>query len=106
MASYSSDGKIDTVFHQTREWEDFYMKNLNIYQLITDLFADLTIYDSQELSLSTELISKNLNTEPKYIHQALAIWKEHSCTFYKKYGLIIWDPVKNLWTFKSSKVSN
>ena len=97
--AYTENGEVDDRLLGSDEWENFYMENNDILNKITALFISLMVYESQELKLNTQFISTKLGKEPKYIHQILAIWRKNSCTFYKNYGKMNYDPVVHLWMF-------
>ena len=99
--SFIENGLINKELWHSKEWENFYMKNINLMSVIVDVFKKNKHPFTDLIHLSTQYIADTLNKNPKYIHQLLAIWARYRCTFYKKYGTIEYN--SNMWFYISKK---
>jgi len=97
--AFLNNGVINNDLWKSKEWEKFYMKNLDLQSNIKSLFLNNHQYDNS-IRLTTEFIAEQLNKEPKFVHLQMAIWKRHHCTFYKKFGVVDFDEINKMWIYK------
>ena len=99
LAPFVTDGKINDALFHTKEWRKFYIDNVDIFQKIADVFMENKHPYNKCVCLDTVFIAEQLDRDIKFIHQTLAVWNRHYCTFYKKYGRLTFNDNKTLWIY-------
>lgn len=87
-------------------WKEFYLNNQNITADIVDIFNQGTygfIRHKNMLGLTTQYIAFTLDKPIIYIRHQLALWYNHGCTFYAKYGRINYNHEKKIWFYEPKK---
>ena len=100
------NGQIDKFFWESSEWIEFYTSNLDIMDQIVKVFNQNKYKYSNYIRLSSQFIANSLDIENKYVHHMLTIWYKHHCSFYKKYGRVIYDKRSREWNYYNKNPTN
>lgn len=65
-----------------------------------DIFGKIkNILKTEFGGYTIEYICEQLDMNPIYINQMLSIWVQHYCSFFAKYGRVIFNPINTHWIF-------
>ena len=95
----NNDSEINEKLWCSKEWETFYMNNIDINRKIINVFKDNCPPYSKKIMMSSRDISEQLDMKIEYIRLALCIWFRYSCTFYKRDGVIDYNKENNKWVY-------
>jgi len=76
-----------------KQYQAFIITKSDIHHDIKNILkTDFNGYD-------VEYLAEKLEVSPIYLNQTLSLWNQHHCTFFAKYGRIIFNPINNHWIF-------
>lgn len=89
----------------TREWLEFYSQHTDICDIIHQ--SVYTASNNRVISTSANEISENIGFPAQFINTMLKIQEENHCTFFAKYGRVLYDTHTECWVFipKSHKLA-
>tara|TARA_Y100000389_G_scaffold167192_1_gene172274 strand:- start:77 stop:454 length:378 start_codon:yes stop_codon:yes gene_type:complete len=84
---------INNKVFEDKNYQDLVKKNPDINQKIKNILK-------QEFNgYTVEHLAEKLEVTPIYLNQILSLWNQYHCTYFAKYGRIIFNPKNNHWIF-------
>jgi len=84
---------IDKKVFDNKHYQEFIKNRYEINQDIKNILK------TEFNGYTVEYLADKLEVSPIYLNQILSLWNQYHCTYFAKYGRIIFNPKNNHWVF-------